>query len=81
MEHQTPPPPHYHQENEDLLRGRRKMGPIPQSASSQCKPPQPDTTPKVRKVNVVEKRKRAAPTKGSGLAQPPSLMRQPCNNL
>ena len=39
-----------------------KMGSIPQPAS-QYRPPQPDTNPKVRKDNAVEKRKRAAPTK------------------
>ena len=40
-----------------------KMGPIPQPASSQYRPPQLDTNPKVRKDNTMEKRKRAAPTK------------------
>ena len=39
------------------------MGPIPQPASSQYRPPQPDTNPKVRKDNAAEKRKRAVPTK------------------
>ena len=39
-----------------------KMGPIPQPASSQYRPPQLHTNPKVRKDNAVEKRKRAAPT-------------------
>ena len=39
------------------------MGPIPQPTSSQCRPPQLDTNPKVRKNNTVEKRKRAVPTK------------------
>ena len=63
MEHQTLPPPHYHQENEDLTRGRRKNGPIPQPASSQYRPPQLDTNPKVRKDNTVKKRKRVVPTK------------------
>ena len=63
MEHQTPSPPHYHQENEDLPRGRRKMGPIPQPTSSQYRPPQPDMNPKVRKDNAAEKRKRVVPTK------------------
>ena len=40
-----------------------EMGPIPQSSSSQYRPPQPDTNPKVRKDYTAEKRKRAAPTK------------------
>ena len=40
-----------------------KMGPIPQPASSQYRPPQPDTKPMVRKDNAAEKRKRAVPTK------------------
>ena len=40
-----------------------KMGSIPQPASSQYRPPQPDTNPNVRKDNAAEKRKRAAPTK------------------
>ena len=39
-----------------------KMGLIPQP-SSQYRPPQLDTNPKVRKDNAAEKRKRAAPTK------------------
>ena len=40
-----------------------KMGPIPQPASSQYRPPQLDTNPNVRKDKAVEKRKRVAPTK------------------
>ena len=40
-----------------------KMGLIPQQASSQYRPPQPDTNPNVRKDNAAEKRKMAAPTK------------------
>ena len=40
-----------------------KMGPIPQPASSQYRPPQPDTNPNVRKDKAMEKRKRAVPTK------------------
>ena len=39
-----------------------KMGPIPQPASSQYRPPQPDTNPNVRRDNAVEKRKRVAHT-------------------
>ena len=40
-----------------------KMGAIPQPTSNQYRSPQLDTNPKVRKDNVVEKRKRAAPIK------------------
>ena len=40
-----------------------KMGPIPQPASSQYRPPQLDTNPNVRKDKATEKRKRAVPTK------------------
>ena len=40
-----------------------KMGPIPQPASSQYRPPQLDTNPNVRKDNAMEKRKRGVPTK------------------
>ena len=39
------------------------MGPIPQPASSQYRPPQPDTNPNSRKDRAMEKRKRTAPTK------------------
>ena len=39
-----------------------KMGPIPQP-TSQYRPPQLDTNPKVRKDNAAEKRRRAVPTK------------------
>ena len=46
-----------------FLEVERKMGPIPQPTSSQYRLPQPDTNPKVRKDNAVEKRKRAVPTK------------------
>ena len=40
-----------------------KMGPIPQSTSSQYRPPQPDTNPDARKHKATEKRKRVVPTK------------------
>ena len=40
-----------------------RMGPIPQPASSQYRPPQLDTNPNVRKDTTAEKRKRAVPTK------------------
>ena len=46
-----------------FLEVEEKMGPVPQPASSQYRPPQPDTNPNVRKNNAVEKRKRAVPTK------------------
>ena len=39
-----------------------KMDPIPQP-TSQYRPPQLDTNPKIRKGNAAEKRKRAVPTK------------------
>ena len=39
------------------------MGPKPQPASSQYRPPQPETNPNVRKDKTIEKRKRAVPTK------------------
>ena len=39
------------------------MGPVPQPASRQYRPPQLDTNPNVRKDNATEKRKRATPTK------------------
>ena len=40
-----------------------KMGPILQPASSQYRPPQPDTNPNVRRDKATEKRKRTVPTK------------------
>ena len=40
-----------------------KMGLIPQPASSQYRPPQPETNPNIRKDNAMEKRKKAVPTK------------------
>ena len=58
-----------------------EMSPIPQPTSSQYRPPQQDTNPKVRKDNAAEKRKRAVPTKrfrpstapkpGEATVQPP----------
>ena len=41
-----------------------KIGPIPQPANSQYRPPQLDTNPNVRKDKATEKRKRVAPTEG-----------------
>ena len=46
-----------------FLEVEEKMGPIPQSASSQYRPPELDTNPNVRKDKAAEKRKRVAPTK------------------
>ena len=40
-----------------------KMGPIPQPTSSQHRPPQPDTSPNVRKGKATEKKKRVVPIK------------------
>ena len=40
-----------------------KMDPIPQSTSSQYRPPQLDPNPNVRKYKATEKRKRVVPTK------------------
>ena len=40
-----------------------KIGPIPQPASSQYRPPQQDTNPNIRKDKAMEKKKRTAPTK------------------
>ena len=57
------PHPTIIKEMKTFLEVEGKMGPIPQPASSQYRPPQPDTNPKVRKDNSVEKRKRVAPTK------------------
>ena len=46
-----------------LLEVEGKMGPIPQPASSQYRPPHLDTNPNVRKDKATEKRKRVVPTK------------------
>ena len=40
-----------------------KLGPIPQSSSSQYRPPQPGTNPNIRKVNKATEKRRVAPTK------------------
>ena len=48
-----------------------KVDPIPQPTSSQYRPPQLDTNPKVRKDNAAEKRKRAVPTKRSRPSKAP----------
>ena len=45
-----------------FLKVEGKMGPIPQP-TSQYRPPQLDTNPKIRKDSTAEKRKRAVPTK------------------
>ena len=58
-----------------------KMGPVPQTTSSQYRPPQPDTNPNVRKDNAMEKRKRAAPTKKFRPSAVPRLVEQPHAHL
>ena len=63
MEHKPCPHPTIIKKMKTFLVVEGKMGPIPQPTSNQYRPPQPDTNPKVRKDNVVEKRKRAVPTK------------------
>ena len=64
VELKTLPPPNNSQENENILEVEGKIGPKPQSSSSQYRPPQPDTNPNVRRDNkTVEKRKRIVPTK------------------
>ena len=60
--HQTLPPAII-KKMKTFLEVEGKMGPMPQLATSQYRPPQPDTNPKVRKDNAAEKRKRAVPTK------------------
>ena len=81
MEHKTLPHPTIIKKMKTFLELEGKMGPIPQPASSQYRPPQLDTNPKVRNDNAVEKRKREAPTKrfrpsavpkpGKAVVQPP----------
>ena len=46
-----------------FLEVEEKLGPIPQPASSQYRPPQLDTNTKVWKDNAPEKRQRVVPTK------------------
>ena len=58
-------------EMKTFLEVEGKMGPIPQPTSSQYRPPQLDTNPKVRKDNTVKKRKRVAPTKRFRLSAAP----------
>ena len=58
-----------------------KMGPIPQPTNSHYRPPQPDTNPNVRRTMPWRKERGQHPLKGLGLAQPPSLVRQPCDHL
>ena len=48
MEHKTLPPPNYHQENSNLHRARREIGPKPQALRNQCRPSQQDINPKIR---------------------------------
>ena len=80
MEHQILPPPHYHQENDDLPRGRRKNGPHTSNhANSQYRPPQPDTNPTGQEGQCCrEKEEGSASKKVQAQHSSPSLMRQPC---
>ena len=48
VEHETPPQPTIVKKMRTFLEVEGKMGPIPQPASSQYRPPQPDTNPNVR---------------------------------
>ena len=57
------PHPNIIKKMKTLLEVEGKIGLIPQPASSQCLPPQPNTNPNVRKDSTTEKRKRAVPTK------------------
>ena len=69
------------QENEDLPRGRRKMGPYLSPPSSQYRPPQPDTNPRSERTMLQRNERGQHPQTGSDLPQPLSLMRQLCNHL
>ena len=71
MEHKTLPHPTIIKKMKTFLEVEGKMGPIPQPASSQYRPSQPDTNPNVRKDNTVEKRKWLAPTKRFRLSAAP----------
>ena len=51
-----------------------KMGPVPQLASNQYRPPQPDTNPNIRKDNAAEKKRGQHPLRGLSLALLPSLV-------
>ena len=55
IEHKTPPHPTIIKKMKTFLEVEGKMGPIPQPTSSQYRPPQLDTNPKVRKDNAAEK--------------------------
>ena len=63
MEHKTLSPPYNNQKGENFPRSGRKMGLIPQPASSQYRLPQLDTNSNVRQDNAAEIRKRTVPTK------------------
>ena len=63
MENKIPPHPIIIKKMKTFLEVEGKMGPILQPTSNQYRPSQPDTNPKVRKDNAVEKRKRVVPTK------------------
>ena len=90
MEHKTMPLPYNNQKMKTFLEVEGKNGPIPQTASSQYRPPQLDTNPNVRKNNAVEKRKRAVPTKrfrpstapkpsGTAIHPPATVFKAPAN--
>ena len=64
MDHKTLPPPHNHHQDEDLSGGEGKMDPAPvpvpiSAATSQFRPPLPNTNSNIRKDNVAGKRKNA----------------------
>ena len=77
MEHKTLPSPYYKiKKINTFLEVEGKMGPIPQTTSSQYRPPQVDTNPYIRKDNTAEKEKEQHPLKGLGQAQPLSLVKK-----
>ena len=70
MEPKTLPHTHNHQKIKTFLEVEGRMGPAPVPASastppaaSQFRAPLPNTNPNIRKDNVMEKRKRAAPNR------------------
>ena len=86
MEHKTLPPPHNHQKDEDFLEVEGRMDPIPEPApaptstppaTSQFRPPLPNTNPNIRKDNTTEKRKRVAPKRFKPAAPKPTAVHLP----
>ena len=63
MQLETPPPPNNNQKMRTFLEVKGKLGSIPQPSSNQYRPPQPDTSPNVRKVNKATEKRRIVPTK------------------